>query len=62
MRKRKESQLEQRLRVARGNAVPGGRISSSGAVGSPDSMVEANRDKKFKSDGRPSWVGRSRFS
>lgn len=62
MRKRKETQLEQRLRLARGNTVPGGRISSLGAVGSPASMVEARRAQKFKSDGRPSWVGRSLFS
>ncbi len=62
MGKDKESQLEQRLRVARGNTVSGGRISSLGAVGAPASMVESRKRQKLKSDGRHSWVGHSLFS
>lgn len=49
-----------RVKTARGNAVPGGRISSLGAVGSGP-MPHARADV-VKSDGRPSWVGRNRYA
>lgn len=51
---------EQRIKAARGNAVPGGRISSSGAVGATR-MVHASQ-QELQSNGRKSWVGKSRYS
>lgn len=52
---------EERIAAARGNAVPGGTISSLGATGASAVLVESKKDDKLKSDGRPSWVGRSKY-
>lgn len=51
---------DRRIRKARGHAVYGGRISSIGARGA-DKMPHAANSQR-KSDGRSSWVGRSRFA
>lgn len=50
-----------RIEAARGNTVPGGRISSLGATGSGP-MPHARADAGVKSDGRPSWVGRNKYA
>lgn len=58
---RPEPTSEERIAAARGNAVPGGTISSLGATGASAALVESKKDDELKSDGRPSWVGRSRY-
>lgn len=49
-----------RIEVARGNAVRGGQISSLGARGSE--RMSYSSSAVAQSNGRISWVGRSRLS
>lgn len=56
----RDDDLDRRIRKARGHAVYGDRISSIGARGA-DKMLHAENSLR-KSDGRASWVGRSRFT
>lgn len=48
-----------RIQIARGNAVPGGKISSLGARGA--SRMIHSKASSVQSNGRESWVGKSRF-
>lgn len=50
--------IERRLEAARGNTSYGGRLSSSGAVGSGE--MRHSREEG-RSDGRPSWVGKGNW-
>lgn len=51
---------QQRIKLARGNALPGGRISSLGATGVTN--MEHNKNSALQSNGRKSWVGKSRYT
>ena len=51
---------QQRIELARGNAVPGGRISSIGATGVDE--MKHSKNSELQSNGRKSWVGKSRYS
>lgn len=51
---------QQRIELARGNAIPGGRLSSLGARGATE--MKHSRNSNLQSNGRKSWVGKSRWS
>ena len=51
---------QERIEQARGNAVPGGRISSIGATGVDE--MKHSKNSELQSNGRKSWVGKSRYS